>query len=353
MTSRRSFLAGLGAVATFPLTSWADVGNPAYLSAARRSDGRYTLVGLSAQAAPLFEVALPARGHAAAAHPTRPHAVAFARRPGTFALVLDCSSSEVSQRIFAPPGRHFYGHGVFSADGRLLFTTENDFERAEGKIGVWDVQAGYRRIAEFFSGGVGAHDLKLMPDDQTLVVANGGIETHPDSGRAKLNIATMHPNLSYLSQDGTLREQARLPANMQKASIRHLSVRADGLVAVGCQWQGAKSDVPLMFTHRQGGALSKLPTAPFHIDLQGYIGSIAFSSDGQNLVATSPRGNVALLHDLRSGHTTALGQFDVCGVAPGAKGLVLTSGQGYISTVSADGIQAVTKTEYQWDNHLI
>jgi hypothetical protein len=38
----------------------------------------------------------------------------------------------------------------------------------------------------------------LASDRRRLVVANGGILTDPGSGRAKLNIATMRPNLSYL-----------------------------------------------------------------------------------------------------------------------------------------------------------
>ena len=54
--------------------------------------------------------------------------MAFARRPGTFALVIDCAEGREVARLHTPEGRHFYGHGAFTPDGGLLFTTENAIE---------------------------------------------------------------------------------------------------------------------------------------------------------------------------------------------------------------------------------
>ena len=159
MATRRRFLAGALAAGVMPVRGWATVGNPKFLSAAQRPDGRYALVGLRGDGTAAFEVDLPARGHAAAAHPERAEVVAFARRPGTFALVLDCVDGTVLARLSAPEGRHFYGHGAFTLDGRWLYTTENDFAAARGVIGVWDVTRGYRRVGEFASGGVGPHEI--------------------------------------------------------------------------------------------------------------------------------------------------------------------------------------------------
>ena len=183
MPDRRAFLSGMLAAGLWSKSTWADVGAPAFLSAARNPDGSHALFGLDTNGGITFEVSLPGRGHAAAAHPLKPQAIAFARRPGRFAVVIDCVHGRVEARLSAPPGRHFYGHGAYSASGEFLFTTENDFEAARGVIGVWDVPSGYARIAEIPSGGVGPHDIKLMPGGKLLAVANGGIETHPDTGR--------------------------------------------------------------------------------------------------------------------------------------------------------------------------
>ena len=48
------------------------------------------------------------------------------------------------------------------------------------------MKVGTSRIGELASFGVGPHEVVLMPDGATLVVANGGIRTHPDRDRAKL-----------------------------------------------------------------------------------------------------------------------------------------------------------------------
>lgn len=353
MTSRRKFLAGLLAAGACPLPSWADAGDPTFLSAARKQDGSYALYGMSPDGHLVFETPLPGRGHAAAAHPHQPYAVAFARRPGTFALVIDCAQGQVERRIKAPQGRHFYGHGAFSEDGAFLFTTENDFEAGEGRIGVWDVRRGYVRIHEYSSGGVGPHDIKLMPDGNSLVVANGGIETHPDSGRTKLNIPTMRSNLSYLALDGTLLEQVELEASLRRASIRHLAVRHDGLVVMGCQWQGDLSDAPLVFTHMPGKSVTPLPPPDHSIDLKGYIGSVAISADGALIAATSPRSDTVLFHDQTSGQTTAFAKPDVCGAAPTRGGIALTTGTGTFLRSVKGKPQNTATAPISFDNHLI
>ena len=139
MPDCRAFLDGLLASGAFPTTTWAAAGNPAYLAAAKLPSGDYALHGLNAKGASVFALPMPGRGHAAAAHPERPLAVVFARRPGTFALVIDCATGQTVAHLNTPEGHHFSGHGAFSQDGGWLFTAENDFENARGMIGVWDV----------------------------------------------------------------------------------------------------------------------------------------------------------------------------------------------------------------------
>ena len=141
-TGRRQFITGLLATGLIPKISWADAGSPAFLSAAARTDGSYVLCGIGHDLDILFQIPMPARGHAAAAHPTKPQAVAFVRRPGTFASVINCVTSKIETTLYAPKGRHFYGHGTFSVNGDWLFTTENDFEVGRGRIGAWDLSAG-------------------------------------------------------------------------------------------------------------------------------------------------------------------------------------------------------------------
>jgi len=347
-------MAGLLAVGVVPVPTWADAGTPSYLSAAATPDGAYVLCGLSGTLDILFRIPLPARGHAAAAHPIRPEAVAFARRPGTFAVVIDCVSGNKKARLQAPQGRHFYGHGAFSASGDWLFTTENDFEAGHGRVGVWDVLAGYKRVAEFDSGGIGPHDIKRMPNSDMLVIANGGIDTHPDTGRTKLNIATMQSNLSYI-EDGAIIETAVLTAEHQKNSMRHLAINALGDVAIGMQWQGDSAAPALVARHRRGGDFSHAALSDDMLRaLNGYIGSIAYALDGVSIAVTSPRGNIVDWYHANDMSLSARSTInDVCGIASSTKGFAITTGKGVLGFYR-DGYPTLRKPADQaWDNHLV
>lgn len=351
---RRQFLGGLMAAGLIPAPTWADAGSPAYLSAAAKPDGGFVLCGIGNDLKIRFELPLPARGHAAAAHPTRPEAVAFARRPGTFAVVIDCISGAQRAVLSSPEGRHFYGHGAYSSDGSLLFTTENDFETGRGRIGVWDVRHGYARIDEWDSGGVGPHDIKRLPDTDTLVVANGGIDTHPDTGRTKLNIPTMAPNLSYV-RDGHVIETVELPADLHKNSIRHLAVSALGQVAFGMQWQGDEEVDTLVGLHRVGQSAQFMTASSNDVrQMQGYIGSIALSTDGKTVAVTSPRGGLVQYYDVASGsHSASLTIPDVCGVAALGNSFALSAGTGEMHRFTLGKVSARNRVDLNWDNHLV
>lgn len=353
MQNRRRFMTTALAATALPKLGWADAGAPAYLAAAREPDGAFALFGLSRAAAPIFRIPLPGRGHAAAAHPDAPEAVAFARRPGHFALVIDCAQGRITHRLSAPNGRHFYGHGAFVAGGDILCTTENDIDTGAGRIGLWSRREDYRRIGEFSSGGIGPHDL-LRLDGGVLAVANGGIRTHPAHGREKLNLDTMRPNLSYLSASGEMLDQVELSPDLHQDSIRHLAASADGTLAFAMQWQGDVADpVPLLGLHKRGG-----PVILAHADLaetiamRGYAGSIAI--EGTRIAITSPRGGRVQIYD-RSGSLQAVQRrADACGIAGRTDGgFVVTDGLGGTWSLTGDRLQATGKSDLAWDNHLI
>jgi len=354
MTSRRGFLVGMLATGLAPAATWAEAGAPDYLSAGQGADGTHALYGLTGDGAIRFRQPIPGRGHAAAAHPHRAHAVGFARRPGTFAFVLDCVTGRTVAEFSAPQGRHFYGHGVFSRDGSLLYTPENDYDAARGVIGVWDVAAGYRRLGEFASHGVGPHDIRLMPDGATLVIANGGIETHPDSGRAKLNIPVMQPNLVYLGLEGALRELVELPPALHMNSIRHLDLRGDGLVGFAMQWQGGQGALPPVLGTHHRGAAPRLLGAGSADQMNGYGGSVAFSGDGSLLAVSSPRGGRVQTFDMETGALAqSLAMEDVCGLGAAPGGFLLSSGTGRLARLDPAGETPVTRAPVRWDNHLV
>jgi hypothetical protein len=353
MLSRRRLLASLaigGAGALIPAASWADVGNPSFLAAARDPSGAFAIYGLTAKGVIAFRVDLPDRGHAAAAHPTRAEAVAFARRPGTFALVLDCASGQVVRRLESPKGRHFYGHGAYLQNGDILVTTENAYDTGDGMLGVWDTRRNYTRIGEIPTGAIGPHEVIRLPGTEVLAVANGGILTHPDSSREKLNPDDMHPNLTYI-QDGEIIDKVTLATELSNASIRHLSARDDGTVAAAIQWEGdLETVIPLLMLHKRGQE-PRLLTAD-HADqraLNGYAGSVSFSGDGNKVAITGPRGNAAHIFQADTDEPPQImRRSDICGVAKAGKGMAFTDGMGGV--ICPDGAMV---HDLAWDNHLV
>lgn len=356
MGTRRAFLAGLAASAALPRTGWADVGNPAYLAAAKLGDGRFVLHGLSATGASLFQLPLPARGHAAAAHPTQARAVAFARRPGTYALVLDVAAGAVLHRLTPPENRHFNGHGAFSADGTRLFTAEQRADDSAGIIGVWET-GGYTRLAEWPTHGIGPHELRRMADG-SLIVANGGIATDA-SDRTKLNIATMRASLAHIGADGALLSLAELPPDLHQNSIRHLALIPGG-VAFAMQWEGDAAEVvPLLGLWRDGRVtLCPAPEAE-GARMQGYAGSIAATGAATGAVAggriaiTSSHGGVVQIFDLAGRFQATLARTDAAGIAAMGDGFLMTDGTGALTRITDAGVAAVAVAGLAWDNHLV
>ncbi|MGV8953163.1 MAG: DUF1513 domain-containing protein [Cypionkella sp.] len=354
MTTRRSFIASLFAATAVPSLSWADAGNPSFLAAAREPDGGFALFGLRADGSDAFRVPLAARGHAGAGHPTRPEAVAFARRPGDFALVLDCTTGATLARLTPPKGQYFNGHGTFSRDGSLLYTVENIAQTSDGVIGVW-ARDGWARIGQFLSGGIGPHEILRMPEADELVVANGGLVTDLATGDETRNIATMRPSLAYFSAAGTALDLVQLPDDMRRNSIRHLAVRADGLVGFAMQWQGdGGEDAPLLGLHRRGfePTTVQAPLAEHRL-MQRYAGSIAFDGSGHTVAISSPKGGIMQIFDPDTGFLNSLHRPDLCGLAVAANGMIVSDGTGGVLALRDQKLEVLTKASRSWDNHIV
>ena len=343
---RRTFLATLAA-SLAPRLTWADVGAPAFLAAGKR-DQDFFLHGLTAIGTSLFRIALPGRGHAAAAHPSLAEAVAFARRPGTFALVIDCASGEVRHRLTPPEDLQFNGHGAYSVDGSLLMTSEVVAETSQGRIGLWDT-ARYTRLTDWPSHGIGPHEIKRRPDGR-LAVANGGIKTDPVD-RTKLNISDMAPNLTLLAEDGTLLDQIDLP-DLHQNSIRHIALSGDA-IAFAMQWEGDPAEPVPQLGLWTPGTTPVLCTPPEAqaFTMQGYAGSIAATQD--RILITSPKGGALMLFDASGTHIATHHRPDLCGAATRGTGFTVTDGSGAIWSVTDTGLTPLAADETRWDNHLI
>lgn len=305
---------------------------PAFVAAAKIDEG-FAIVLLAQDGSIIRQIPLSARGHDIAMHPASGCAVAFARRPGTFAVAFDLARTREPVVFNAIEGRHFYGHGAFSADGRLLYVSENDIAAGQGRIGLYDVGAGYKRIGDMPAFGVGPHEIILLADGYTLAVANGGIDTVPEAGRTMLNIEDMKPNLAFVdARSGTLVARHELSADLNRLSIRHIAADAHGAVWFGGQWEGDLAETPELVGRASRDTPLRLiePMNALGLSLKGYIGSVAASADGAVIAASAPKAGRILYVAAQSGEVVGESTLpDGCGIAGDATGtFAVSSGMG-------------------------
>jgi hypothetical protein len=303
--SRRTFLLGSAtaiAGAGVGLSLNRERQHGTLLSAFEDAPGNQYVGGVSLQTGEIFGARVPMRAHGCAVDPTDPQrALFFARRPGTLAFELRRDSMQVRTLFETRAGQHLAGHGLFSHDGKLLYTPEHDYERVRGVIVVRDAR-NFAIVDEIDTRGIDPHEVAWLPDGRSLLVANGGILTHPRSYRRKLNIATMDPSLCVIdATSGECREQWRLPDHL--LSIRHMAIAADGSAAVGLQYEGEPANAPgiaALYTPASGLQLLTAPVAE-RTGFRGYVASIALSEQLNLIAAACPYGNGIACWSLRNG----------------------------------------------------
>jgi len=364
--NRRNFI--LGSASTLALGGGglaALFARPAHtgtlLSAFEDLRGDQYVGGLHLESRAVFGAHVPMRAHGCAIDPRNAQrALFFARRPGTSAFEFDRATNEARLACETPPGRHFAGHGLFSADGQWLFTPEHDYENVRGVVAVRDART-FAIVAEIDTRGIDPHEIAWSPDRARLIVANGGILTHPRSYRRKLNIPTMDPSLAIIdAATGELVEQWRLPDHL--LSIRHLAVAADGRVAVGLQYEGAPEHAPTIAAmYRPSTGLEPLPLPPdARVQCRGYVASIALSEPANTIAAACPYGEGVACWSLSDrsfqGFVPAGETYGVSRLADGA--MAASQRDGSLFTLERDRSRSRFVTldrdsPIRWDDHWV
>ena len=114
--------------------------------------------------------------------PFFPHGFAFSKansslvfafeKIGLGAALFDIEKMQMIAPIEPVGDRLFYGHGVVSADGKLLFSTETS-RNEKGAIGVRDAKT-LAYLGDFPSYGLNPHDCQLIEGGRVLLITNGG-----------------------------------------------------------------------------------------------------------------------------------------------------------------------------------
>lgn len=197
--------------------------------AAAWQQGSQHFIGLLAvadgQLEPTMSLPLPTRAHGVLLEPDG-SLLAFARRPGDWLLRWHPPTGS-TQWHWLENDRRLNGHGVQVGD-ELLVTTETDQETGQGWLGVRD-RASLKLVDAWPTHGLDPHQVLVLPHrlgpwpSGTLMVANGGVRTRPESGRSKTYGERLDASLVALNpRDGRLLGQWRL--RDPYLSTRHLAV---------------------------------------------------------------------------------------------------------------------------------
>jgi hypothetical protein len=203
----------------------------------------------------------------------------------------------------------------------------------------------------------------VLGDGRTLVVANGGLVTHPDAPGIKLGRDRMHPTVALLdARDGRCLAEGELAEPLWRLSLRHLAIGRGDLIAVAAQDEGDPGDLlPLVAVWRGREGLVALDAGtPITSRMRGYCGGAAVDSAGSVLGVSCPRGGLAVFWDLETSRVAeTVDMPDGCGLAPaGVPGaFLLTSGRGGAVCVDlGHGRRAPVPSSFvseaRWDNHL-
>lgn len=312
-------LGGLAGLASWPL--WATE-SPAVRLLAAWQHGAEQHVGLfranAARLVPGASLVVPTRAHGLLAE-RRGTVLAVARRPGDWLLRWHPGSGQ-AQWCWIDDDRRFNGH-VVATDERL-WTTETQLETAQGVLGVRHA-ASLEKTAEWPTHGMDPHQVLALPQPLgpwpagTLMVANGGIPTLPETGRSKRQLNRMDSSLVALDpRTGRLLGQWRL-ADPQ-LSIRHLAFDARSKrLGIALQAEhpspAAREAAPVLAVW-DGDTLAPAQQQPA---MQGYGGDICAHPRG-GFVVSCPRADRLALFSAQAQFLRALSHPLAYALAEGA-----------------------------------
>ncbi|MEF8768937.1 MAG: DUF1513 domain-containing protein [Candidatus Accumulibacter phosphatis] len=248
--------------------------------------------------------------------PSRPHGLlpeadggmlVVAARPGAWLMRCD-AQGKVQQQVSLEESSalRFCGHAVVAANGEVLLTTETEYGKGRGRIGVRDRRT-LQKLDEWDTHGIDPHQLALDAAGQ-LIVANGGVpRTLADK---KHDLQRMESSLVRLdTTSGKLLRQWRL--DDPRLSLRHIAwshspVDDEAYLGIAIQAEHERSE-----ERAQAPILAVLDGDRLFVPTRandgiGYAGDIAAAWDGGFVLSSNQIGLAHLWHPAAGERMTPL-----------------------------------------------
>ena len=254
----------------------------------------YSLAYFNLQTGENGRVPIPFRGHGVLKHPNHSRAVLVMEKGGDKCAEIDLVKRKVSKIIKADEHSIFYGHGCFSSDGSKLYTSEHNKETRHGSIRIRNGKT-YEPIGEISSYGFQPHDMMLIDEGQTVVIANHGksYRRGDQVGEQKTCVAFIDLKSGHLIK--------KLTAEGHGFELSHLFLSPEGQLIVGSLHPpGSKVDGNCAVFVAEKDSLQKLPLPP---DIQNRLKDqcfgMAIHKESGTLAVTCAKSNVAVFWNYR------------------------------------------------------
>jgi hypothetical protein len=222
-------------------------------------------------------------------NPIDKNRLAVFEKRGPGACEYDLNTRQIVRPIPVVKGRYFYGHGAYSIDGSLIYSTETILKTGDGVIAVRDAKT-LKILGKFPTYGKEPHECKLIDGGRTMVVTNGGGNMQGDT-----------PNVTYI--DVTSEKMLeKVELTNARFNTGHVSVSSTGSLVVlsapraglGKQYLGGVSIRP------HGGAMVSIGS-PLDVTqrMQGEALSVAIHSAAGVAAVTHPDANMVTIWSLR------------------------------------------------------
>ncbi|MEZ6194325.1 MAG: DUF1513 domain-containing protein [Planctomycetota bacterium] len=260
-----------------------------------------------------------------------PHAaeqvIAFEKH-GPGCCLADLREGRVIREIETVAGREFYGHGVHSADGALLYCTETEVDGDyRGVVAVRDART-FELKGTFPTYGTEPHDMVLVDEGRLLAITNGG--DAPGGERP--------PSVTYVDVNSEkLVEELRF--STPRINAGHLAVAPDGDLAVvsaprkGMMFERDVDDLGgVTLRHGKGEFRTMAGPADVVKRLLRESLSVAIHAPSGTVAVTNPDGNVVSFWNLAEGRFLSALDF------PNPKGVAVTLDGAHFLVAHGGGI---------------
>ena len=286
-------------------------------------------------------------GHGIAIDPLDPARIVLFEKKGKGACELDLREKRVVRPIATARDRHFYGHGAFASDGRLMYATESVIsDEYRGVIVVRDARS-FEELGVFPSYGARPHDCVLRDGGRTLVVTHGG-------GRGVSEAEA--PSVTYVDvKTERLLERVPIPSPEFNAGHLALSARGDLAVVSAAAGGGGRDGLGAASFRAAGrdGEPLRIMQDPVEVTgrMRGEALSVALHEPSGVVGVTSPFASLVTFWDLKRGELVrSLGLAEPRGIALSLDGsaFVISYGRSTslleVSTESLEPVQGSRRT---------